>query len=145
MGKRPTTRRENLVIPGVSPEDGAKTLFTLSQTRLRPLGRGRGPGPLLEARDLVRLAVATPEAIFEGLSVDADEPRGRGVGWLCYCIRPPYAYRANGTKRDPYPGHVFLVFANHEKVIYNWYWCKADHDDDKLPADHADRFGKRVL
>jgi hypothetical protein len=45
----------------------------------------------------------------------------------------------------PYPGQVYLVFLNDEKVAYNWRWEKADPDQPGLPMDHEDRFKQRLL
>jgi hypothetical protein len=85
-----------------------------------------------------------PTAIFEGLRRDEDEDRW-GYGWRCYCGVPEQSFRRDGTPAPPYPGQVYLVFVNDEKVAYNWRWEKADPDNPRLPIDHETRFKQRLL
>lgn len=58
---------------------------------------------------------------------------------------PPHSYRADGTQAPPYPGQVFLVFVNDEKVAYNWRWEKSDPQDPDLPQGWQERFKQRLL
>jgi hypothetical protein len=55
------------------------------------------------------------------------------------------AYDKQGKEINPYPGEVFLVFINAERVAYNWYWDNCDPDDVTLPRGHAARFRERLL
>ena len=93
---------------------------------------------------IVPMILQQPTAIFEGLRQDEDED-SRGMGWRCYCGIPEHAYHSNGTQRNPYPGQVYLVFVNDERVAYNWRWEKADPDDPKVPENHEARFKTRLL
>src|SRR5208337_3405121 len=63
----------------------------------------------------------------------------------CYCGIPEQSFRPDGSSARPYPGQVYLVFVNDEKVTYNWRWEKADPDDPRLPVDHETRFKQRLL
>src|SRR5208337_5504364 len=69
-----------------------------------------------------------PTAIFEGLRSEEDEDRW-GYGWRCYCGIPEQSFRPDGSSARSYPGQVYLVFVNDEKVAYNWRWEKADPDN----------------
>ncbi len=46
---------------------------------------------------------------------------------------------------SPYKEQIYLVFVNDDKIAYNWRWEKADTRDVRLPQDHENRFGRRVL
>jgi len=85
-----------------------------------------------------------PTAVFEGLRRDEDEDR-LGYGWRCYCGRPVQSYRADGTEQNPYPGQVYLVFVNDERIAYNWRWETADAEDFNLPMEYATRFARRLF
>jgi hypothetical protein len=54
-------------------------------------------------------------------------------------------YKDSGDERPPYPGEVYLVFVNADRVAYNSRWEKCDHRHDFLPIDHEDRFIRRWL
>ncbi len=85
-----------------------------------------------------------PTAIFEGLRRDEDEDKW-GSGWRCYCGRPTQSYRSDGSVSPPYPGQIYLVFVNDERVAYNWRWKKADLDRPNLPAGYLSRFRLQLL
>ena len=67
---------------------------------------------------IVPMILEQPTAIFEGLRQDEDEDR-HGYGWRCYCGIPEHAYHSDGTERPAYPGQIYLVFVNEERVAYN--------------------------
>lgn len=136
------TRRQYLVLPAVNPEDGSVGEVQISYDRMQAVAR-RSMGHAKECGIIVPSVLQMPTAVFEGLRQDEDDDP-RGVGWRCYCGIPEYAYRADGSKRSPYPGQVFLVFVNDERVAYNWRWERADEDHPDLPQNHADRFRRRL-
>jgi hypothetical protein len=106
----------------------------------------RSQGQIQEASHLVPIVLQHPQAVFQGLMRDADEPRGtREEGWLCYSGVPPNAYNEDGSLRPPWPKEVFLVFVNHEKTVYNWYWYPCDPKNASLPEGHEERFRERIL
>jgi hypothetical protein len=137
------TRREFLLLDAVDPTDGKPCKVQVSHDRMMAVAR-RSLGQAKECGYILPLVLQKPTAIFEGLQSDDDEDR-RGVGWRCYCGIPTAAYRADGTERSPYPGQVFLVFVNQEKVAYNWRWEQADPDDGEVPINHPERFKRRLL
>jgi hypothetical protein len=95
------------------------------------------------ARELaftVPRALLNPVAIFRGVREEG-EPE-----WLCYVSRPGQAY--NYRTRDvcqAWPGEVFLIFVNDDRIIYDWRWEKADSSDPNLPENYGVRFDGRVL
>jgi hypothetical protein len=101
-------------------------------------------GHAKECGIVVPMILARPTAIFEGLRRDEDEDH-RGFGWRCYCGVPEQSFRPDGTAGRPYPGQIYVVFINDEKVAYNWRWEKTDPDDARLPIDHTIRFKQRLL
>lgn len=142
-GSKRRTRREYLKVESVDPKDGKLFDIYIAQDRLIWIGK-QGKGRILESRDVVTQALRKPFAIFEGMKRDADDDR-RSEGWLCYCTVPDRAYAADGRKLRPWANQVFLVFVNHDRVAYNWYWTKADPQDTNLPEGYADRFKRRAL
>jgi len=132
-----------LAVRAVHPRDGKPFSIQVSYAKLQA-ARRRSLGQVLEAAHLVPEVLQKPLAVFQGLRREADEPE-RGENWLCYCGRPARAYHANGRPRPPWPGEVFLVFVNDERIAYNWYWTEADPKDANLPLDHSVRFKERVL
>lgn len=109
----------------------------------KAIGR-RSLGQAKECGYIVPHVLQQPTAVFEGLREDDDEDR-RGVGWRCYCGVPDRAYHSDGTERSAYPGQVYLVFVNEERVAYNWRWEKADADNPQLPQNYQTRFKTRLL
>ena len=139
----PETRRQYILLDAICPDSGKSIKVQLSYDKLQVVAR-RGKGQAMEAGYIVPHVLQRPTAIFEGLRKDEDEDR-RGVGWRCYCGVPPHSYRTDGTECPAYPGQVFLVFVNLDKVAYNWYWTMADPNDETLPVGHEIRFKKRRL
>ncbi len=115
----------------------------VSFDRMQAVGK-RSVGQAKECGFIVPAILQGPTAIFEGLRRDEDEDRW-GEGWRCYCGIPTVAYHFDGTERKPYPGQVYLVFVNTDRVAYNWRWEKADPNDCKLPQHHETRFKTRLL
>lgn len=127
--------------------DGSLFDVLLSYDKLKSVA-ARSRGQALEARDLVPFCLRYPTAIFEGLTRDADEPIGRGVGWRCYVTAPEKAYAKDGREVSPHGGEVFLVFLNAGHVAYNWYWDRCDPDDRRIPrgcVGETSRFNERLL
>jgi hypothetical protein len=115
----------------------------ISFERMQVVGR-RSIGQAKECGFIVPAVLEQPTAIFEGLRRDEDEDP-RGVGWRCYCGIPHHSYRPDGSQGRPYPGQVYLVFINDERVAYNWRWEKADPQDPSLPMNYQNRFQRRLL
>ena len=143
MPESEDSRRQNIKIEAVDPKDGTPCEVTISFDRMQAIGR-RSMGQAKECAYIVPMILQHPTAIFEGLRRDEDEDRA-GYGWRCYCGVPDHAYRADGTRINPYPGQVYLVFVNDEKVAYNWRWELADPEDPRLPTDHKTRFRSSLL
>jgi hypothetical protein len=143
MDKKNNTRRDYLTIEALDPADGKTCEVLISFDRMQTVGR-RSMGHAKECGYIVPAILQKPTAIFEGLRRDEDEDP-KGVGWRCYCGIPENAYQADGTKRSPYPGQVYVVFVNDEGVAYNWRWEKADSENANLPADYQTRFRKQLL
>lgn len=101
-------------------------------------------GAAKEAAFILPTVLQNPVAIFEGLRRDEDEDRW-GAGWRCYVGLPDRAYRPDGSETAPWPGKVFLVFINEERVAYNWRWEKCDPADHTLPVGYTDRFTRKLL
>jgi len=135
-------RRDGITLEAVDPP-GGKCRVQVAYERMQVVGR-RSLGHAQECGHLVPMVLQHPTAVFEGLCRDDDEDR-RGVGWRCYCGVPDRAYYADGAMRPPYPGQVYLVFVNDERVAYNWRWERCDPDDATLPENHAARFKRRLL
>jgi hypothetical protein len=143
MSQAPESRREMLSIGAVDPVSGKMVPVQISHDRLVTVAR-RSLGHASEAAYIVPAILQNPVAIFEGLRWDEDEDP-RGVGWRCYCGIPAFAYRTDGTERPAYPGQVYVVFVNQDKVAYNWRWEMADPNAPGLPMNHQARFTKRPL
>lgn len=138
------SRREGLTISAVNPVDGKWYDVLISHDRLMAVAK-RSKGAVAETAYIVPMVLQNPTAVFEGLCQDQDEPRGRGVGWLCYCGVPDRAYLQDGAETDPPPHEVFLVFVTDGRIACNWRWEKCDPDDPTLVAGYETRFAKRVL
>lgn len=138
------TRREYLAVEAVDPVRGKTCQVMISYDRLQEVCK-RSLGQIQEAGEFVPLILKRPNAIFEGLCSDRDEPKRRGYGWRCYCGRPPYAYNDEGRSISARPNKVFLVFVNDEQVAYLWYWSKCDAEQFDLPEGHTTRFRRRIL
>jgi hypothetical protein len=137
------TRREYILLSAVDPNSGSPCQVQISFERMQAVAR-RSMGHAMECAYIVPAVLQRPTAVFEGLRLEEDEDR-RGVGWRCYCGVPEFAYRADGSKLSPWPGQVFVVFVNDDRIAYNWRWEQADDDEPALPIDYEDRFRRRLL
>ena len=138
------SRRQYITLQAVEPKDGTLSCeIQISFDRMQAVGR-RSMGHAKECGIILPMILQKPTAIFEGLRSDEDEDRW-GYGWRCYCGIPEQSFRPDGSSARPYPGQVYLVFVNDEKVAYNWRWEKADPDNPRLPVDHETRFKQRLL
>ncbi len=142
MADEPSSRRGKLAIDAFDPITGGTIVVYISQERLLAIGK-RSQGQTLEAAYLVPQALQCRGPVFEGLRSETDEDK-RGVGWRCYCSLPDRSYTADGDKRPPRRGQVFLVFLNEDRVAYNWRWEPADPENPELPLDHKNRFKRRL-
>lgn len=137
------SRREYLTLEAVEPRDGSNCTVQISYDRMQAVGR-RSMGHAKECAYIVPMILQKPTAIFEGLRRDEDEDRW-DYGWRCYSGLPSQTFAADGAELPPYPGQVYLVFINDERVAYNWRWEKADPDDPRLPDGHEEQFKQRLL
>jgi len=137
------SRREGIQLEAYDPETQGKTVVHVSHSRMQAVAT-RSLGHAKECGFLMPQILLSPTAVFEGLKEDEDEDQ-RGAGWRCYCGVPDKAYYSDGASRSPYPGQVFLVFINDEKIAYNWRWEKADPENLELPKNHIQRFRKKLL
>ena len=145
MAEKKDTRREYLKLEA-SNSDGTITEVQISYLRMHTVAR-RSMGQAKECGLIMPEIIQNPTAMFEGLRWDEDEdpdPHG-AAGWRCYCGIPSQAFHADGTSRPAYPGQVYLVFVNDEKVAYNWRWEKADPENQGLPIGHQERFKKPLM
>ncbi|MBP7826424.1 MAG: hypothetical protein KA236_07730 [Verrucomicrobia bacterium] len=132
-----------VTLRAIDPQSGEATEVLISHRRMHAVAQ-RSLGQAKECGILVPHTLQHPTAIFEGLRKDEDEDQ-RAPGWYCYCSKPPYSFDENGEEQPPYPGQVFLVFVNREKVAYNWRWARASKSDAGLPEHHEERFERRAL
>jgi len=138
------SRRQYITLQAIEPKDGTLSCeIQIAFDRMQAVGR-RSMGHAKECGIILPMILQKPTAIFEGLRRDEDEDRW-GYGWRCYCGIPEQSFRPDGSSARPYPGQVYLVFVNDEKVAYNWRWEKADPDNPRLPVDHETRFKQRLL
>ena len=144
MAQKGDSRREYITLMAIEPRDGTLSCeIQISYARMQAVGR-RSMGHAKECGFILPMILQSPTAIFEGIRKDEDEDR-LGYGWRCYCGLPDQMFRRDGTSAPPYPGQVYLVFVNDEKVAYNWRWEKAAPDNPRLPIDYQTRFKQRLL
>lgn len=143
MADQDRSRRNYLSLAAIDPDGGKFVEVLVSYDRMQAVGR-RSMAHAKECGIIVPTVLQHPSAVFEGLRQDEDEDQN-GVGWRCYCGIPEVAYYSDGSERAPFPGQVYLVFVNDERVAYNWRWEKADGDHPELPKNYLQRFRKRIL
>ena len=143
MPDQPESRRQMLIIDAVDPGTGKLIPVQIAHDRLITVSR-RSLGHASEAGYIMPVILQRPIAIFEGLRWDEDEDP-HGAGWRCYSGIPENAYRTDGTTRPVYPGQVYVVFVNQDRIAYNWRWELADPGLPGLPKNHQARFTKRLL
>jgi hypothetical protein len=137
-GKRKERRGYSSIV-AIDPHDGGYWHVLLSDDRLRRTAL-RGEAQALELAETVRWMLLHP---FRGpwrcLRDDGDAENG----W-CYFGIPQGAFgrtlHSGARAYPPWPGQVFLVFVDEERVICNWYWHVCDSDDHNLPKDYQIRF-----
>lgn len=138
-----TSRREPLKCEAVNPEDGLPVQLIISHIKLMSCRTSKGR--ICEAAYTVEEVLRCPSAIFEGLKREADEPPGGSTGWRCYCGVPSVRFQEDGKEIPPPNNRVFLIFVDHGRVVYNWYWVKASDDNPTLPIDYKNRFSRQIL
>jgi hypothetical protein len=137
--KREKTPRDCAVLPAINPSDGSQWDLLLRHAKMDSMAK-RGPGAARELAFTVLWALLHPTAIFRGVREEGEH------NWLCYVSVPSMAYdHKTGNQRAGWPGEVFLVFVNEDRIIYNWRWEKADVTDIRLPENHQSRFDEQVL
>ena len=137
------TRRQFLMIDAIDPNNGRLFTVQMSHDRLVNVA-GRGKKNAMEAKFLVPYVLRKPTSIFEGLKEEEDDDP-RGVGWRCYCGVPTCSYTQDGNEALPYLGKVYLVFVNHDGIVYNWRWEESDGFNPDLPINYDSRFRERLL
>lgn len=133
-----------MTVGAVDPTTGKTCEIIISHKKVQKVC-SRSKGQTLDCAKNVPYALQHPRHIYEGLCRDEDETESDDAGWRCYCCIPPHAYNKDGSEREPWPNEVFLVFANVEKVAYNWYWHVCDENDSTQPKGYKTRFLKEVL
>ena len=134
-------------LEAINPADGTLFGVYLPNDLIQIKGK-RSFGDAFTIARVVPYVLKYPAAIFEGLRDERDENRN-SAGWRCYCGRPPFRYKSDGTECNPYPLQVFLVFVDSENVVYQWYWSQADLDSwnqgKYYPVDYSERFREQLL
>ena len=142
------TRREALTRQALNPK--TKQLdweFVVRHERIQGILRKNNKADIYTVIYTLSAALREPDAIFEGLRFDDDEPRHcDNEGWLCYAYHPANRYNEYGAAYETPKNRIFLVFINDEKIVYNWAWEKADSNSlaigRYLPVDYETRFDK---
>src|SRR5262249_44641962 len=130
--------RPDGLLPAYNPIDGQTCTVIVRQTTAEIIRR-RGFGPAHELVEIVPPTLLRPTAVFRGLR-DRD-----ALTWLCYVGLPTRAYDyTTGLRVPPWPGEVFLVFVNGERVVYTWGWEKSSPSNPHLPEDHEARFVEKL-
>jgi len=144
------SRREKLTKEALNPETGQPDLKVLiREQRLGGLGRlGSNAGIYTAAYTLIE-TLKNPDAVFEGLRFDDDEPRScNSEGWLCYAKHPARRYSDDGSAFATQKNRIFLAFVSADRVVYNWSWAEADKHalvrGEYMPDDYENRFAKQV-
>ena len=144
------SRRENLTRWALNPETKLPDLaLEIRAARLQGIARRGNKADIYTAEHTLSETLRSPDAIFEGLRFDDDEPRHcDSQGWRCYAKHPARRYKDDGSASETPKGRIFLVFVNTDRVVYNWTWEEADKNalarGVYLPADYETRFGNHV-
>ncbi len=136
-------RRGYSSLDAIDPRDGGKWQVLLPDSKMDWVG-SQGRGAALELADTVRWSLLHPRAVFRGIrDLERDLVED---DWLCYVSLPRHAYDyKTGTKRNAWPGEVFMVFVTGERIVYGWYWGECDQQESHLPADFENRFREKVI
>ena len=138
MSTKRKVRRGYATVEAIDPSDGKTWDVLISHTKMDTIAQ-RGMGHAKELAHIVPKILRQPTAIFKGVREEEE------AEWLCYVGIPSVAYHPTGESREPWPGEVFLVFVNSERIAYTWRWEKADPRDRRLPVDYENRFDTRAL
>jgi hypothetical protein len=144
------SRRKNLTRMAMNPATKQPDLVVMiHEDRLRGIVRRRNLADAYTAEHTLPETLRSPDAIFEGLRFDEDEPHNcDNQGWLCYAKRPARRYNSDGSAFDPPKRRIFLAFVNADRIVYNWTWAEADEKalalGTYLPDDYETRFEKQV-
>lgn len=137
--KRLQVRNGYAITEGIDPHDGGLWDIRISLERIKAVGV-RGMGAAKDLAYTLPHVLQHPTAIFQGVRDEGEKE------WLCYCGIPPRTFHLlTGDARNAYPGEVYLVFVNADRVAYNSRWEKCDPSDSKLPFDFQGRFIRRWL
>ncbi len=139
MVERTKTRRGYCSIPAVNPADGTLWDVLVPNDKMDYVAK-RGPIAVNEMAWIMPTVLNKPVAIFS-------VPRDEGDEGLCYVGQPGFAFKGKQTaqKTEPWPGEVYVVYVNAERVVYDWRWEDADPGDPQLPEGHEHRYDRLVL
>jgi hypothetical protein len=138
------TRRELVAVNALEPKTGKSCVVSISTDRIQEVGR-RSMGQALECKELVPQALQKPTHVFQGLRWDEDEKHSKSPGWRAYCKIPTHSYAADGQKRSPRRGFVFMVCVNVDRVAFHWTWVRCDPRDPERPISYDTRFKEPIL
>ena len=144
------SRRGKLTRLALNPETKQPDMEVLiREQKLRDIGRRGKKADIYTAQYTLDETLYSPDAVFEGLRFDDDEPRScNSRGWLCYAKHPARRYKDDGSAFATPKNRVFLAFVNADRVVYNWSWADADEQalarGEYMPVDYKERFDKPV-
>lgn len=126
-------------LDAINPEKGQVFSLIVRYGKKEAVKR-YGAGRTKELIEIVSWLVLHPTSIWQGL-------RDRNArDWLCYVGSPNSAIDLpTGRRIPPWPGKVFLVFANAERVVYTWGWEPSDPESPQFPEGYKTRFRRQVL
>ncbi|MBC7853846.1 MAG: hypothetical protein IAF94_10450 [Pirellulaceae bacterium] len=131
-------RRGFHVFPAIDPHDGKgwQIRFDLEELRRRKI---TSAGRLQEIAQVATEILLFPTCIFQGLRGE------REASWLCYAGVPSQAFTNAGASIPTWPGQVYLVYVNAERVAYDYRWERADSTDRDRPENWKIRFDRLWL
>ncbi|MDR0328508.1 MAG: hypothetical protein LBI05_09460 [Planctomycetaceae bacterium] len=144
------TRRGKLTKEAFNPATGQLDMRVLvREQRLEGVGRLGNMAAICTAAYTLIETLKSPDAVFEGLRFDEDEPRNcNDTGWLCYAKHPARRYNDTGGTFATPVDRIFLAFVTTDYVVYNWVWEEADENalgcGECMPNDYENRFAKQV-
>lgn len=122
------------MVEGIHPSGQGRCAFRIPKPVIDHFQRN-GPAHRFFDVLIIPFILDSPQFIFEGLGRD-----GHG-GSVCYAGIPSHRYQDHDIQVPPYPGMIFLVFANRFHVIFEWRWEKLDSATGQ-PFDSTKRFTK---
>jgi hypothetical protein len=127
------------LLPAFNPIDCQQWIVSVTPERVAAIKK-LGIGAERELVEIVPPTLLRPIAVFRGLN---DRPNAHR--WLCYVARPIKRYDPEtGSREEPAPDRVFLVFVTDRAELYISRWELSDPDDPRLPEGYADRFAERL-